>query len=202
VLKAALQRDPENKAVIKKLKGSRRVAQDTKQCKDDLQTALMAREFMHAVDVATEGLQIEASNRSLNAFLYMERAKAYRGLARQQARGAGESGSSSGKAPAQAGAEKAKAPPGAAACWRQCIQSAVSAAYHHERPGGDESGAVDALLIKVIALYHLTTPTTHSTHTTTLQHTPPPSSTTHTNSPPLLTPPPPSPLTLHFSSRQ
>jgi hypothetical protein len=57
VLKAALQRDPENKAVIRKLKGSRRVAQDSKQCQDGLQAALKAREFMRAVDVATDGLQ-------------------------------------------------------------------------------------------------------------------------------------------------
>jgi tetratricopeptide (TPR) repeat protein len=150
-LVAALQLDPDNQEIARKLKALKRLVADTARVRGDYDRAMAAKSLDKAIAHCAEGLQIDRTNKKVMAEMHMRRARAYQALARAQLKAAAPA-SLSLAAGAEAAAEAAKEQ--ASASWRRCIQDASSVLYY-EGSNSFGTDTVNATVLKATALQGL-----------------------------------------------
>jgi DnaJ homolog subfamily C member 7 len=139
-LKVALQRDPDNGVVQRKLKKVRRIVSELVRVRSLIDTAMNDRKFEEALVASNDGLNIDRDSKKIMSEMHGRRSKAYSMIAQQHQRSPntnnnnGEDGSLS---PAQAS-------------WKKSLQEANSSLYY------DASSAnIPTLFLKCAALQAL-----------------------------------------------
>ena len=80
-LTAALQRDPDNNTIAKRLKALKNISRETERIQGLIKEAHVGRRYDEVVELAGQGLQIDPNSRSLAAKMHLTRAKGYNNLA-------------------------------------------------------------------------------------------------------------------------
>lgn len=139
-LTAALQRDPDNAEIIRKLKALRSTISETQRLRAAVDAAMNARNFEEAIRICAEGLAIDRNIKKLVGEFYARRAKAYSMLAKQQRR--------MESAPAAGCSEEA---PNYIGSWKKCLQDAHTAVYYDAA----SNDTIQAMFLKTEALQAL-----------------------------------------------
>jgi len=80
-LTAALQRDPDNNTIAKRLKALKAISRETERIMAEIKQSHVARKYEEVVELATKGLQIDPNSRTLSAKMHLTRAKGYNNMA-------------------------------------------------------------------------------------------------------------------------
>ena len=119
-LQSALQRDPDNQEIAVRLKGLRRLVNETKRVREGIRAALGAKKYDDAVTLCGEGLTLDTEDRKLQAAMLANRARAH----------AGNAAVAEAKvAQARATNSNTDGDEGASGHWRRSLQDAGKACY-------------------------------------------------------------------------
>jgi DnaJ family protein C protein 7 len=155
---AALQLDPDNQEVGRKLKTLRRVVAETARIRGEIDKATAQRKLEAVIGFCTEGLAVDKDSKKLMTEMHLKRARAYQALAKSQLRQAqaapcasssSKSTSSEGSATATVTAEDWMERAGAS--WRKCLSDGNSVLYYDN----DSADGVAGCLLKADALLGL-----------------------------------------------
>lgn len=140
-LTAALQRDPDNTDIIRKLKALRATVAETQRVRAAVDAAMNARHFEEAIRLCAEGISIDRNLKKLVSEFHARRAKAYAMLAKQQRRM--ESTLAEGR-----GSDYV---PNYTGSWKKCLQDAHTAIYYD----ATSNDTIHAIFLKTEALQAL-----------------------------------------------
>jgi tetratricopeptide (TPR) repeat protein len=153
---AALQLDPDNNEVARKLKTLRRVVTETARLRGEIDKNMAARKFEAVVGFCTEGLTVDKESKKLMTEMHLKRARAYASIAKAQVRQAQAAPSSSSSSKSANGAADASATvyaedylQRAQASWRKCLSDSTSVLYYDNVSGDGVAGVLlkaDALI--------------------------------------------------------
>ena len=148
-LSAAIQLDPDNTDIGRKLKNLKRLVADTARVRSAYDDAMSSRNYDVALSQCAEGLQLDRTNKKLMAEMHLRRGRVYQAQAKAFLK---NSAPSSISADAEEAAQRARDQ--MAACWRRCLQDASSVLYYEgNNSGGSE--IVAATVLKAAALQGL-----------------------------------------------
>jgi tetratricopeptide (TPR) repeat protein len=142
-LTAALQRDPDNAGIIRKLKALRSTVAETQRLRTAVDNAMNTRNFEEAIRVCAEGIAIDRNIKKLVSEFYARRSKAYSMLAKQQRRMDSVS--------TDASSSDNTAVPNHTASWKKCLQDAHTAIYYD----ATSNDTIHAMFLKTEALQAL-----------------------------------------------
>ncbi|CAM9137280.1 unnamed protein product, partial [Ectocarpus fasciculatus] len=141
-LTAALQRDPDNAGIIRKLRALRNTVAETQRVRAAVDSAMNARKFDDAIKLCAEGIAIDRNIKKLVSEFYSRRAKAFSMLAKQQRR---MESATVDAAPGEGNV------PSYTASWKKCLQDAHTSIYYD----ATSSDTVHAMFLKTEALQAL-----------------------------------------------
>ena len=152
---AALQLDPDNQEVGRKLKTLRRVVAETGRIRGEIAKGTTQRKFEAVIGFCTEGLMVDKESKKLMTEMHLKRARAYQALAKNQLRQAQAApSSSSSKSTSTEGSATVTAEDWmerASASWRKCLSDGNSVLYYDN----DSADGVLGCLLKADALVGL-----------------------------------------------
>lgn len=135
-MSAALQLDPDNQAIVKKLKNTRFIIAETTRIRAAIEDAINKKQYDEAIKFCIDGLNLDKSNKKIMGEFSLKRSRIYHTQAKQLHRLVTDEDKMEEK--------KAKTE----STWKKCLQDANTCLYY-------DSSTVSAILLKSDALIAL-----------------------------------------------